>query len=154
MKKKIAIIVLSVLLVISVAYGVIATVATMSFATGNDELIAKNADLVAEYKALSEKHSNEALNNVPITLQAVGSIIDKKSTTHKINEDTVLIIVPYSDSVVDVVKKYASTIPVALKTAEYKTCVIMVLNDNNDCVLGWTIHADKTTSSFVGEYEG
>ena len=148
MKQKIVVIMLSVLLIVSVAYGVIATVAARSFSN-------ENQTLSDEYKQLSEKHSDTLLEGLsdepPVVLSAVGTSINAKATTHKINDDAVLIVVPNSDDVVDKVKEYASTIPIVLKTAEYKTCVIMVVNANNDCICGWTIHDDGTSKVFVGE---
>ncbi len=145
MKKNIAIIILSVVLALSVVYGFIATMAARSFSSENDDLITEN-------KKLLEQYSDVILNNdPPVTLKAVGNVISDSATTHKINDDTVLIIVSYNDNIIDKAKEYASSIPVVLKTAEYKTCIIMVVDDNNDCKFGWTIHSDGNSKAFIGE---
>lgn len=151
MKKRIAVIVLSVLLVVSIGWGVIATGLAITFTREKQQLIEKNEALSEYSDLLSEYSDNLAVDSPSVILTAIGNNISVGATTLKVNDDTVIIVAPQFDGIIEKVKGMAETIVTSLWTTEYKTCIIMVVDDNGDCQFGWTIHSDGSSTVFAGE---
>ena len=158
MKKRIAVIVLSVLLVVSIGWGVIATGVSVTglrenqkFADSNEALIEQVNELNSQLIEQKFDAAIEAATEVPVVLTAIGNVISEGATTLKVNDNTIMIVAPYYNGIVEEVKGVVSMIPSALNTAEYKSCIIIVVDGNNDCQYGWTIHSDGSSTAFIGE---
>ena len=144
-KYKVIGIILSVITFVLGAYSVIATKAIIDCTQDYDELL-------ADYKELSEKHKNEVLEDVfsaPIILDAIARSINDKAKVSVIDDSFLYMYVPYSDEVKSKVEEYAWSIPSALKSEGYKSCIITAVDSEGKCVCGWTILLNGDSYAFL-----
>lgn len=149
MKNKIVLIVLSVLLVVAIGWGVITTGVAITGVKENQQLIEKVEALSKYSDLLSEYSDNLAVDSPSPILTALGNQISVGATTLKVNDDTVIIVAPYFDGIIDKIVDMAETIVASMWATECKTCIIMIVDDNGDCKGGLTIHSDGSTTIFV-----
>ncbi len=154
-KGKIAIIVMSVLLAAFVLYGVVSTVAVREAFTESAEWKSKYNEVVKNYKEVSDKYIDKALENVnssPVVLESVAKSIDDNAEVSAIGR-VVYMYVPCSTDVMEVkgnVEKYVTYISSALKM-DYDSCIIIAVNETGKCLGGWTILQNGDNYAFVSE---
>lgn len=154
MKRKVVIIILSVLLTIFVLYGVMTTFAIRETKSEMSDLKIKYSAVVDDYKELSENYQNKILDEVyssPVVIEAIAQNIDSKAKVDVINDSIVYMYVPYSSDIIEKVKKYVGLIPTSLKTYGYKSCIIVVVDETGKCEFGWTILQNKDSYAFLSE---
>ena len=154
MKRKVVIIILSVLLTIFVLYGVMTTFAIRETISEMSDLKIKYNDVVDDYKELSENYQNKILDEAyasPVVIEAIALNIDSKAKVDVINDSIVYMYVPYSSDIIEKVKEYVGFIPTSLKTYGYKSCIIVVVDETGKCEFGWTILQNKDSYAFLSE---
>ena len=157
---KVKSIILTILLVASILYGLFLTVIVMAavgsysdLSAEHDELTEKYNEVFADYKDLYSRYT-EAIKDdlsVPVVIRGIAKSIDENSVVTTFDERVVHIIVSYSADINDRVKEYYAMIPSALRTSEYESLIISVVDETGKCVYGWTILSNGDNYPFVGE---
>lgn len=127
-----------------------------------DDLKAKYDNIEVEYAELTEKY--EALDTLyndyvaltesqmakrDVTFEAVGKTISDKAVT-SVMEDVVVIRLPYGIIVddIDAVMNGCETIGLLLSTSEYKSCVLLFVDNKGVCHTGMNLSLTEGVSYF------
>ena len=153
MKCKVSIIVLAVLLVVSVVYGVVATIGVRDALNDASEWEMMHGEVLGNYKELSKKYETlvEKDLSTPPVIKAIANLIDDNASITTYNESVVNIVVSETADIKSKVEEQLIFIKSSLNTYKYKSCVISVVDTNGKCVYGWTVLANGTSYAFLSE---
>lgn len=155
MKLRVVTIILSVLLLVAIAYVVLVTIAANETIDGwsvkYDEVAGKYSDAIENYKELYDKYKEMVEDDLstPIVVSTIAKQIDENAVVSVFDERVVHIIVPYSDNIKDKVEEVAWMLPSSLGTYEYESCIITVVDETGKCAQGWTICETGETDYFI-----
>lgn len=157
MKVRVITIILSVLLLIAIAYVVFVTIVANEAIDGwsvkYDEVVGKYSDAIENYKELYEKYKNEIAEKmaIPAPASAIANLIDEDSLITVFDERVIHITVPYTTDIKDTVEGYVAMIPSLISVYGYESCIISVVDETGKCVCGWTIYETGDTDTFMSE---
>ena len=153
-------IILTILLIISILYGIFFTIATVAIwesyfelSDEHDTLSENYSEVVESYKELHGKYSEviEDDLSIPVVIQGIAKSIGENAVVTKFDERVIHIIVSYSTDIKDKVEESYHFITSALRTSGYESCVISVVDENGKCVYGWTVFDTGDYNPFVSD---
>lgn len=125
-----------------------------------DELKEKNETLsqsLDEALEIAKKHTEEEANSIEtrdIMFAAAAKTMNENAVCTIVTDELILITVPSEGKAATDVKAQIDssviTIPLMLKNSDFKSCVIMVVDDTQTCLFGYTIKADGA-STFISD---
>ena len=151
MKLKIVSIILSVVLLLFIIYGVVATMAVNEV---RNEWSVKYSELSDDYKEVSEKYQellSEQVNVEHIITQSIISTIDENASFSLYDESVLNVVVSESADIKDKVSENLYMIKGILSEYDYKSCVISVIDSDGKCSFGWTVLPSGESFVFMSE---
>ena len=108
----------------------------------NKEVLDEYSDMIVESGRL-------------IPLEAFGRLIDENAVASFISGESAIIRLGMGEKTAEIMKEEIQHnigfLPSALETAELKTCIICVVDKEEDVLFGYTFHSDGTSTLFLSE---
>lgn len=123
-----------------------------------DSLKERYDSLKQDFDEISDKYAeslHEKMENIEtrdIIFSAAATTIDENADCTILNDDIIQITIPIGnktmDEISDSMEGMGYAIGVALDGSDFKSCLILFVNDNGLCSFGLSVLSDGTVSSF------
>lgn len=155
MKKRTKVI-LGVIIGVLVLYSAFATFGLYMSAQDFNNMRTKYNDVLAEQKSSVDKKMDDIVESGRlIPLEAFGKLIDENAVASFISEESAIIRLGMgektAETMIKEIQHNIGFLPSALKTSELKTCIICVMDKEEDVLFGYTFHSDGTSTPFLSE---
>lgn len=127
-----------------------------------DEVVAENEELkqsLTEMRMLLLEYydgNNSPVETKDIAFEGIARCFSENSICTILSDDLIQITIPQEGKTVEEIKgtieEYVATIPIALQNSEFKSCLILVVDDDGVCLWGYTIKSDGSSSVFISEF--
>lgn len=130
-----------------------------------DKVVQEHSQLQEEYDSLRtsylevfEKYNAlqlEQLETRDVIFAGVAKTISEDSSVHILSDEAIQVMIPMGaktiKEILDDIDEYISSFVSALKISDFKTCYVMIVDDNGLTTLGVSFNRDGEGSVFVSE---